>query len=47
MLKLCLFSILFGFAVLKRCWLTPVLRAEQADAEQRTLIVDPLLQTDC
>jgi hypothetical protein len=46
-LKLCLSSILFGFAVLERCWLTPVFRAEQAGAEQRTVIVNLLLQTDC
>lgn len=42
MLKLCLFSILFGLAVLRRCWFTFVVRAEQ-----RTLIVNLLLQTDC
>jgi hypothetical protein len=45
MLKLRLFSILFGFVVRNRYWFTRVLRAGQADATQLT--IDLLLETEC
>lgn len=45
MLKLCLFGILFGFAVLNRYQLAPGLRGPQADAARQALLVSLVLQT--
>jgi putative copper resistance protein D len=47
MLKLCLFGVLFGFAVLNRYRLCPALRRPPADAARRALIVSLVLQTGC